>query len=309
MSGTNFAKGVSSFGVPVIGGGNGKVFGTTYFVDPAGANASDSNLGTDRNNPLKTLTQAFLNVSHWDTIRCAPGNYTGNYTTPNNATASFVTLIADTTHENGLAAWMGATVASSPIIDLKARGWSILGFEFDCPTSAGAINLNKSDDGSTDRPDFTTIAYCIFTTGKYGIVVDGGCTYAHIHHNRFDFLTTSGAFAIYVDNTSFHIPSQWLVEDNIFAENLNHIGPGNATYGWSDSTFRRNVFQTDSTNDVTTICDMRASGGVGNMFLDNYLDIATASWNTETNVRGNATDFAAGNHMNDGDQSTAMNVS
>lgn len=304
---TDFKKGLESRGVPVLSGE--RMWGTHYFVNPNTSFGSDSNAGTDKDAPFLSLTKAFATVGHYDVIHCAPGNYTGNYTTPNNATASFVTLIADTTHENGLAAWMGATTASSPIIDLKARGWTIIGFEFDCPTGAGAINLNKSDDGTTDRPDYLTVAHCIFTTGKYGIVVDGGGTYAHIHDNRFDFLTTTGGFAIFVDNTSHQIPAQWLVEDNIFAENLNHIGPGNATYGWNDSTFRRNVFQSDSTNDATTICDMRASGGVGNMFLDNYLDIAKASWNTETNVRGNATDFAAGNHMNDGDQSTAMNVS
>ena len=45
------------------------------------------------------------------------------------------------------------------------------------------------------------------------------------------------------------------------------------------------------------------------MVLDNYFDIANAAFTASTAVRGNTTDYAAGNHFLDGDQSEAMNVS
>lgn len=304
MTLTNFPGGITSMGVPV---NNSRAFGKTYFVDST--NGQDGNTGLDVDHALKTLTRAFVLISNYDTIILSAGNFTGNYTTPVNATASFVRVIGFPIGSYGLSTWMGATTASSPIIDVRARGWSFENIEFNCPTDAAAIRLTKSVDGSTHRCDFTTIRHNIFTTGKYGITVNGGGTHVHVHHNKFDQLTSSGAFAIKVVDTSNQIPAFWLVEDNIFATSLNHIGPGNATYGWNESIFRRNVHQSDSGVDATTICDMRASGGTGNRFLDNYLDVVTAGWNTETSVRGNAKDFGAGNHMSDGDQSTAMNVS
>ena len=155
--------------------------------------------------------------------------------------------------------------------------------------------------------NFMTVHNCIFTTGKYGIVVDGGNTHAHIHHCKFDQLTTTGAFAIFVDNTDHQIPAFWVVEDNIFATCLNHVGPANASQGWSESTFRRNVHQSDGVaTDVTTILDLRAGSGGGNMILDNYFDIATAALTASSAITGNSTDFAAGNHFNDGVQTVIL---
>lgn len=57
MTLTNFPNGVSSFGVPVLGGVGGiPLTGTWYFVDPA--NGSDGNEGTSPEAPLDTLSRA-----------------------------------------------------------------------------------------------------------------------------------------------------------------------------------------------------------------------------------------------------------
>ena len=298
---TNFPGGLSSMGVPLMG----RQFGKTYFVDST--NGSDGNKGLNNTKPFKTLTKAFATVTHYDTILLSGGNFTGNYTTPANADAAFVTVRGFRIGSYGLSTWMGATTASSPIIDVKARGWTFSDIEFDCPTAAGALNLNKSNDGTTDRPDFCTIHNNIFTTGKFGIVCDGGGTHVHIHHNKFDQLTTSGAFAIIVDNTDHQIPAFWVVEDNIFATSLNHIGPANASQGWSESMFRRNVHQSDGVaTDATTILDIRAGSGGGNMIIDNYFDIAKDAYNGGTTVRANSSDFSAGNWFNNGAQEEAL---
>ena len=291
-------------GIPV--GISPMTTGTVYFVDPN--NGNDGNTGLKVNTAFETLTKAFTVITHYDTIICAAGNYTGNYTTPNNATASFVRLIGFRTGDIGSASWAGATTASSPIIDVIARGWTITDFEFDCPTGSSGIRLTKNVS-QTSRCDFTHIERCIFTTGKYGIEVNGGGTHVRVKGCKFDQLTETGAFGIHVTATGFQIPAFWVVEDNIFATSLNHIGPGNATYGWNESTFRNNVHQTDSGTDATTVCDVRASSGTGNMVLGNYFDIAKASFTADTTVRGNTTDFAAGNWFLDGAQQEAMNVS
>ncbi len=303
---TNFSNGISTMGIPIIG----QPFGKTYFVDPSGG--LNGNKGTSTNQPWKTLTYAFTQLVHYDTLILKPGDYTGNYTTPINATAAFVRIIGVRTHENGLAAWMGATTASSPIIDVRARGWSFEGIEFDCPTGAAAVRLTKSVDGTTHRCDFVTIKHSIFTTGKYGVEVNGGGTHVHIHHCKFDQLTTTGAFAIISKDNSHQIPAFWVVEDNIFATSLNHIGPANASQGWSESTFRRNVHQADGVGtNVSMMLDIRAGAGGGNMVLDNYFDMTAAEWttgDTDAKIRTNSTDFGAGNECNDGPAETVINV-
>lgn len=289
----------------LVGAGD-RAFGDIYFVDPT--NGSDGNKGKERATAFASLTKAFATVGNGDAIKCALGNYTGNYETPLTADAAFVSLEGFRIGDNGLASWAAATTASSPIIDIRAKGWSIMDFEFDCPTAAGAIQLSKSVD-QTSRCDFTHIERNIFTTGKYGIVVAGGGTHVRVKGNKFDQLTTTGAFGIFVQSTGFQIPAFWIVDKNKFKTCLNHIGPGNATYGWNESEFIGNTHQSDSGTDVTTICDVRASGGTGNMVLGNYFDIAKASFTANTAVRGNTTDYAAGNWFLDGAQQEAMNVS
>lgn len=305
---TKYPNGISSFGMPLLGAG--RAFGTTYFVDVNGT-GSDGNRGTDSERPFATLTKAFATVSDYDTIILSAGNFTGNYETPINADAAFVRVIGFPIGENGFATYMGATTASSPIIDVRARGWTFENIEFDCPTAAAGIRLTKHTDGSTHRCDFTTIRNCIFTTGKRGIECNGGGTHVHIHDNKFDQLTTSGAFAIEVTSTTNQIPAFWVVEDNIFATSVNHIGPASATLGWSESTFRRNIHQADGVGqDVTMMLDIRASGGGGNMVIDNYFDMTAAEWTTgDTNakLRANSTDFGAGNECNDGPAETVLN--
>ncbi len=297
---TNFPNGISSMGVPI---NQPRAYGNTYFVDST--NGSDGNRGKTRDRAFKTITKAFATVSDYDTILLSPGNHTGNYTTPLNADAAFVAVRGFKIGDYGMSTWMGATTSSSPIIDVRARGWTFTDIEFDCPTAAAAIRLNKVS-GLAQRCDFTHIENCIFTTGKYGIMVQGGGTHVTIKTCKFDQLTTSGGFGIFVNDTSFQIPAFWLVENCIFATSVNHIGPGNATLGFNESTFKGNIHQWDSGTDPTTVLDTRASGGTGNMVVDCYFDVGKGSFNASTKVRGNSTDVAMGCHFNDGDQTAEM---
>lgn len=167
---THFPHGVSSFGVPLAPLMETPViFANTYFVDPT--SGSNQYEGDTPDRAFSTLTYAFTKMVKWDALLCAPGNYTGNHSSPLNATAPFCSLIGLNAVNLGTGPWAGATVATSPILHIRARGWRISGFEFDCPTGAAGLKLTTS---GTSNANYVLIDNCLFTggagTGKYGIV-------------------------------------------------------------------------------------------------------------------------------------------
>ncbi len=300
---TNFPNGISSMGVDLPGG---RAFGKNYFVNGNTGKGSDGNTGLSPSAAFKTVTNAFATVKHYDTIFLAGGGFTGHFTTGTNAAAAFVHVRGFKTGDYGHSTWMNADSSSSPIIDVISRGWTFSDIEFACPTGAAAIRLSEVLADSS-RADYTTIENCNFETGKYGIQGNGGSVHVTIRQCKFEQLTTSGAFAIISSDNSVQIPSFWVVEDCIFATSVNHIGPSNNQQGWSDSTFRRNIHQGDGVSqDVTTILDVRANGGGGNIIIDNYFDMAEASFQDNGNLTGNATDYAAGNFFADVSQTSTL---
>src|SRR3972149_8222927 len=71
---TNFPRGISSFGVPVLGGGNITTTGTVYFLDSG--IGSDGNEGLSSERPFATLDYAFSRcaTNNGDYIIVAPGH-------------------------------------------------------------------------------------------------------------------------------------------------------------------------------------------------------------------------------------------
>jgi len=80
MGFTNFPNGVTSFGIPLLGGNPVSVpigsQGTTWIVD--GTNGNNGNSGTDPSNAFKTITKAHAVATSGDTIFIQPGSYAEN---------------------------------------------------------------------------------------------------------------------------------------------------------------------------------------------------------------------------------------
>lgn len=76
MTLTNYPKGVSSFGMPVIGSGDKLTTGNVYFVDSGAVNASDGNLGNAPDVPLATLNGAMVRATadQGDIVFLMPGH-------------------------------------------------------------------------------------------------------------------------------------------------------------------------------------------------------------------------------------------
>lgn len=73
---TQFPFGVSSFGMPVLGGGGLMTTGNVFFVDSGATNTSDGNLGDSPTKPLATLNGALVRAtaSNGDVIFLMPGH-------------------------------------------------------------------------------------------------------------------------------------------------------------------------------------------------------------------------------------------
>lgn len=304
MGDTHYPNGLTSRGIPLPYMGAGSVFGKTYFVDPT--NGSDGNKGRGTTDAFKTFTKALATAKHCDTINLAKGGYVGNFTTPINAIAAFVTVLGNE------GTYFEATTASSPVVDVLARGWRWSGIEFDNPTGAAGLRMTKAV-GLVDRgADFFTVDNCLFYGGKTGIEFNGGGTYWKILRNRFSLISTAGGGGVYVGSSSYQIPALGKIEDNVFDNTINHIYCG-ATRGFSDTTIKGNTFKLDGVaTDGAILCDIRGSGAAGgNSVVGNYFDITKAQYTDDAStafIRTNATDFGAGNYCNDGAADAAISV-
>lgn len=300
---THHPYGISSFGVPVLPQSfTPAVFGgvaTTYFVDPTGGDSANSGLGPTE--AFISMTNAFDVMSKWDMTLCAPGNHTGNHTTPLNATAPFCSLIGLNAINLGTGPWAGATVATSPILSVRARGWNIEGWEFDCPTGAAGVKLTTS---GTSNSNYARIAQCLFTggagTGKYGIDWSGAPTYTQVFNNRFDGFGASGATAFVCTDSGTDVPRMCRIHGNEFQENTSHIAMN--PRGFKMSIIDYNFFHLDGhTRDATVLLDVR--GGGGNTIAFNFFDCTVTQYKDDSSsafIRTNATDCGIGNWCYDG---------
>ncbi len=299
---THHPYGISSFGVPVLPQSfTPAVFGgvaTTYFVDPTGGNTAYSGLGPTE--AFASIQNAFDIMSKWDMILCAPGNHTGNYLTPLNAAAPFCSLLGLNAINLGTGPWAGATTATSPILTVRARGWNVSGWEWDCPTGAAGVKLVTS---GTSNANFTLLSNTLFTgtgTGKYGIDWSGAPTYTQVFNSRFDGFGASGATAFVCTDSATDVPRMCRIHNNEFQENLAHIAMN--PRGFKSSVISANIFSQDGhSRDAAVLLDTR--GGGGNLIVDNYFDITKTQYGDDAStafIRTSATDEGMGNYCNDG---------
>src|SRR5690606_6496127 len=236
----NFPGGVSSMGVPVIGGGQA-FFCRYLFV--AGHRGSDGNRGLDRDKPFGTMAKAFDAAESGDVI-IFRGNITENLTAP--AGVFDVTILgatprprhadAHTGYGGYSAATWKASSQSDPLLTLSQQGWVIGNILFDCPTSDAAINFVRNASGGDAERDSShaAIIVCRFAAGQEAIRITGteNVFGVLVEGNTFNDLThaivSSGGFA-----------HRWKIRKNTFETNTNHID-----VGFVQSLIEKNAFGT-----------------------------------------------------------------
>lgn len=245
---TNFPNGVTSFGVPVLGG-DAKIvaspFGTTWFVNAnstpqsssyavmaAGSNAND---GRSPQSPFLTMTKAFSVISSGDVI-----NFTGKIqeqlVTPVQIFDVWVNGCGnsprdpDSTPSGGqyaAAEWKapasGGTAAQATCRVIQ-QGWRFTNFLMRAvDANAGCLELVRNAAASNDERDasHTSISAIRFAGAGIGIKI-GATSYTE---NVFNFSVSNCTFndqtyAIRLTNGGSYRAQ---IFNNVFETNTNHI--------------------------------------------------------------------------------------
>lgn len=267
---TNFSR-LSVAGAPVFGNA-ANPYGNVIFVD--GNRGSDGNNGKSAGRAYATMTKAFTVVQSGDTIFLR-GNVTENCTCP--AGVFDVSVIgsgnrprhADAHTGNG--GYSGATwkasVTSDPLCIVRQQGWRFENILFACPTTdAGLDFIRDAASGDSERDSSHAIVRgCRFASGQDGIRITGT-------ENVFNVLVEDCIFA---DQTGTSIVSsagyayRWMIRNNEFVANANHID-----VGFTQSTIRDNNFGKFTTKSIDL------TGGANNVITRNHL------YGTYSNVGG-----------------------
>jgi hypothetical protein len=239
---TNFPDGVSSFGVPVIGGGSGpfKPYATYYFVDANNftGNASDGNTGQSPEEPFTTMSAAFNAVNSGDVITFI-GNIREQLDTPegifdvtviggSNSPRNADAFTSATTGDTGRtrASWVApaSPTASTPLCRVLQQGWRFQNFLFGAAPAATASVVLYRDGGSGDEERDSSHASFYgmrFDSSPMGIQASGGPAFITVSGCLFARATTTA-----IANTvgaGIGTNLNWNIVGNRFFSNVNHI--------------------------------------------------------------------------------------
>ena len=258
---TNFSS-LSVGGVPLFGNAVNP-YGRALFVD--GNRGAAGNRGDSPGRSYATMAQAFAAAQSGDTIFLR-GNVTENLSTP--AGVFDVSVIgvgnrprhADAhTGNNGYsgATWK-ASVTSDPLCIVRQQGWRFENILFACPTTDAALDFIRDAASGDDERDSShaIVRNCRFASGQDGIRITGT-------ENVFNVLVEDNVFA---DQTGTSIVSsggfahRWIIRNNEFVSNANHID-----VGFTQAVIRDNNFGKFTTKSIDL------TGGANNVVTRNHL--------------------------------------
>jgi hypothetical protein len=175
-------------------------------------------------------------------------------------------------YDGGAACWRppASPTATTPLLEVRGRGWRFVNIMFDCPVDAAALKFVRNAESGEDEYDAShaTILGCDFRNGKYAIQDAGGVWNMRIEDCDFETLDATGGCAIINTSTAVAVPRRWVILNNRFQMdsstegNLQHIdSPLNG------STILGNVFGTVKSTGIY----IDLTGGTGNVVANNIL--------------------------------------
>lgn len=177
----------------------------------------------------------------------------------------------------GGATWMppaSGAVAATPLLELRAAGWTLKNIEFTPHTSSAAVRLTRSAVVDTIDASHATFEDCLFAANggatQIGIEDNGGCGFVTVNGCRFNSL---GDTALKGLNTAAAIPLAWNIINNVFRRNTNAIA-----MSLTQALVQNNVIN-QAANDANNKVNLVAVAGQGslNMVLFNVFSDAAAN--------------------------------
>lgn len=310
MSFTNFPNGLTSFGIPLFGGGPGRsasgapsvstgvtsVIGNTWFVDTA--YGSDGNTGLGPNQPFQTMARAFAGLRSGDVINFR-GRVNEQLVTPPKVFDVWVNGLGDQPRQadpvpsgGNLAAaqWTGAG-GTAGVANLRVihQGWRFTNIQFTAQGSTAAC-LEFVATAPTDPEDELSggraqVIGCWFMGAGVGIRVGVPAT---IFTENVGFVQVIGCnfnnlTAAFIGGPVFGMFG-WQILDNTFWGNTNHI-----VCPAGGSQIARNFFGPGATGSVV----IAGGAAAPNIATLNYF--SAAGFTVAAGFSGDVTDEWAGN--------------
>lgn len=201
------------------------------------AGNDDENSGKTWNGAFATVQKAFDTVKDGDIVYIHGEIHESAYTPYKGIGSDHVSVIGASTpvprYGTDNTKWQYAS-GGTYCADVRAQGWHFQNICFNLPSAAGSagIILNKSGSGTTEKKaDETSIYGCLFANGGTGIQLNGAPNECRIIGNTFRRQRVGGDdTAIYVYSTSSQVPRRYIVANNWFQDNDNHIHVD--AHGW-----------------------------------------------------------------------------
>ena len=294
MAQTNFPGGISSQGVPIIGGPS--FYGRYWFVDAKVG--SDGNRGNSRDRPFATMSKAFSQLDSNDVI-IFRGKVREQVTAPDGVFD--VTIIgagnrprhADDHTESGgargssAATWVLPTspVSATPLLTVRNQGWRLQNFLMGADTSQVCVDLvTNSESGDDEYSAGHFSCYGMrFDGAGIGIRDNGPAGFVGIHDSFFRGQTTAIAVTA---GAGPGTRSWWEITGNRFESNTNHV-----VAALDRALVKGNMFMAFTTKALDV-----SGGSVGlNVVTEN---VFTGDYSTAAHASG-PTDFWFNNHAID----------
>lgn len=265
------------------------------YVDP-GVNASGNGLSWA--NAFKTMTEALAAVQTGGTIffrgdvreECVGSNLVFDVSIIGVGGLHHPDLPA-AGYDPGATCWRppATPTATTPLIEVRGRGWQFHNIMFDCPVDAAAIKLvNNGESGEAEYDaSHAIISGNVFQQGKYAIQLDGPIGHVMVWDNDFAILSVSGGCGIFAA-TDGGPHYRWKIERNYFVAAATVEGnKGNQSHidcALFSSLISQNFFGTVEATGLY----VDLTGGQDNIVVDNHM---MGSYSTDDYVSGTGDDW------------------
>lgn len=180
------------------------------------------------------------------------------------------------TPTGGGASWLPPTspTATTPLLELRAAGWSIHNVEFTPVNASAAVRLTRSASVDTIDASHARFSNCYFAanggTTQIGIEDNGGCSRVEIADCRFEGLAGTAILGL---NTAAAVPLGWRILRNLFLRNTNSIA-----MSLTQGLVAENVINqaANDANDKVNLISVAGQGSL-NMVLYNVFSDAAAN--------------------------------